>query len=99
MIAPLIYTERQLPVSSIVRERVRLCRRQASSERVGHSPRSALDRAPFCDNLPAMKTLLIVYPSMTGGTLQMAQAAAAGARSEPALQVSLLGAGDAGAAE
>ena len=37
-----------------------------------------------------MKTLLIVYHSMTGGTLQMAQAAAAGARSEPALRVSLL---------
>src|SRR5271168_2876863 len=47
----------------------------------------------------AMKTLLIVYHSMTGGTLQMAQAAAAGARSEPALQVSLLCAGDAGAAD
>src|SRR6202167_2091334 len=46
-----------------------------------------------------MKTLLIVYHSMTGGTLQMAQAAAAGARSEPALRVSLLCAGDAGAAE
>jgi multimeric flavodoxin WrbA len=37
-----------------------------------------------------MKTLLIVYHSMTGGTLQMAQAAATGARSEPALRVSLL---------
>src|ERR1700691_2996027 len=46
-----------------------------------------------------MKTLLIVYHSMTGGTLQMAQAAAAGARSEPALRVSLLCAGDAGAAD
>ena len=43
-----------------------------------------------------MKTLLIVYHSMTGGTLQMAEAAAAGARSEPALQVSLLRAEDAG---
>jgi multimeric flavodoxin WrbA len=42
-----------------------------------------------------MKTLLIVYHSMTGGTLQMAQAAAAGARSEPALRVSLLRAEDA----
>jgi len=37
-----------------------------------------------------MKTLLIVYHSMTGGTLQMAQAAAAGARLEPAVAVSLL---------
>jgi multimeric flavodoxin WrbA len=46
-----------------------------------------------------MKTLLIVYHSMTGGTLQMAQAAATGARSEPALQVSLLRAADAQAAD
>jgi multimeric flavodoxin WrbA len=37
-----------------------------------------------------VKTLLIVYHSMTGGTLQMAEAAAAGARTEPALQVSLM---------
>jgi multimeric flavodoxin WrbA len=42
-----------------------------------------------------MKTLLIVYHSMTGGTLQMAQAAAAGAGKEPAVRVSLLGAADA----
>jgi multimeric flavodoxin WrbA len=41
-----------------------------------------------------MQTLLIVYHSMTGGTLQMAQAAAAGARGEPALRVSLLRAAD-----
>jgi multimeric flavodoxin WrbA len=41
-----------------------------------------------------MKTLLIVYHSMTGGTMQMAQAAAAGARGEPALHVSLLRAAD-----
>lgn len=46
-----------------------------------------------------MKTLLIVYHSMTGGTVQMAQAAAAGARSETALQVLLLRAPDAGAAD
>src|SRR5580693_2239977 len=46
-----------------------------------------------------MKTLLIVYHSMTGGTLQMAQAAAAGARSEPALRVSLLRAEDAQAGD
>jgi len=36
-----------------------------------------------------MKTLLIVYHSMTGGTLQMAHAAASGARSETGLRVSL----------
>jgi multimeric flavodoxin WrbA len=42
-----------------------------------------------------MKTLLIVYHSMTGGTLQMAQAAASGARTEPAVRVSLLRAADA----
>jgi multimeric flavodoxin WrbA len=46
-----------------------------------------------------MKTLLIVYHSMTGGTLQMAQAAATGARTEPALHVSLLRAADAQAAD
>jgi multimeric flavodoxin WrbA len=44
-----------------------------------------------------MKTLLIVYHSLTGGTLQMAEAAARGARTEPALRVSLLSAADAGA--
>lgn len=42
-----------------------------------------------------MRSLLIVYHSMTGGTLQMAQAAARGARSEPQVQVSLLPAADA----
>ena len=42
-----------------------------------------------------MSTLLIVYHSMTGGTEQMALAAAAGARAEPAVNVSLLGAADA----
>lgn len=46
-----------------------------------------------------MKTLLIVYHSMTGGTLQMVQAAAAGARTEPALRVSLLRAAEAQAAD
>ena len=45
-----------------------------------------------------MKTLLIVYHSMTGGTMQMAQAAAAGAGAEPALRVSTLRAADANAA-
>ncbi|HEY5264772.1 MAG TPA: NAD(P)H-dependent oxidoreductase [Steroidobacteraceae bacterium] len=42
-----------------------------------------------------MKVLLIVYHSMTGGTLQMAQAAAAGAAAEAGLRVSLLRAQDA----
>jgi multimeric flavodoxin WrbA len=42
-----------------------------------------------------MKTLLIVYHSMTGGTLQMAHAAATGARSETGIAVSLLRAAEA----
>jgi len=42
-----------------------------------------------------MKSLLIVYHSMTGGTLQMAHAAATGARSEAGLRVSLLRAAEA----
>jgi multimeric flavodoxin WrbA len=42
-----------------------------------------------------MKGLLIVYHSMTGGTLQMAQAAAAGARVEGEVRVSLVRAVDA----
>ena len=42
-----------------------------------------------------MKALLIVYHSMTGGTLQMAHAAAAGARVEPGIAVSLLQAAEA----
>jgi multimeric flavodoxin WrbA len=46
-----------------------------------------------------VKTLLIVYHSMTGGTRQMAEAAAAGARTEPALRVSLLPAALADAAQ
>lgn len=44
-----------------------------------------------------MKTLLIAYHTMTGGTLQMAQAAAAGAATEGALQVKLMRAADAAA--
>ena len=43
-----------------------------------------------------MKTLLIVYHSLTGGTRQMAEAAAKGARSEPDVDVGLLTAPDAG---
>ena len=47
-----------------------------------------------------MKTLLIVYHSMTGGTRQMAEVAAAGAGSEaPAVQVALLHATQAGPAD
>src|SRR5579859_4104956 len=46
-----------------------------------------------------MKTLLIVYHSMTGGTLQMASAAAAGARTESALRISLMRASEATAAD
>jgi multimeric flavodoxin WrbA len=46
-----------------------------------------------------MKTLLIVYHSMTGGTLLMARAAAAGARTEPATHVSLLRAAETEAAD
>jgi multimeric flavodoxin WrbA len=42
-----------------------------------------------------MKTMLIVYHSMTGGTLQLAQAAAAGARAESACNVSMLRASEA----
>jgi multimeric flavodoxin WrbA len=37
-----------------------------------------------------MKTLLIVYHSMTGGALQMARAAAAGARAQSEVRVKLL---------
>ena len=43
-----------------------------------------------------MKTLLIVYHSMTGGTRQMAEAAAAGAGVEESVKVNLLHATDAG---
>jgi multimeric flavodoxin WrbA len=46
-----------------------------------------------------MKTLLIVYHSMTGGTLQMAEAAASGARAESAVRVSLMRAEDSQAAD
>lgn len=46
-----------------------------------------------------MKTLLIVCHTMTGGSLQMAQAAAAGAAAEPAVKVRLLRAPEAAAAD
>jgi len=44
-----------------------------------------------------MKTLLIIYHSMTGGAQQMASAAQAGAATEKALSVRLMHARDAGA--
>ncbi len=44
---------------------------------------------------PVLKTLLIVFHSLTGGTRQMAEAAATGAASEPEVTVRLLTAGDA----
>jgi multimeric flavodoxin WrbA len=43
-----------------------------------------------------MKTLLVVYHSMTGGALQMAQAAAAGARTEADVRVALRRAAECG---
>lgn len=46
-----------------------------------------------------MKTLLIVYHSTTGGTLQMATAAAKGAADEPSCRVDLVHAPDATAAQ
>lgn len=46
-----------------------------------------------------MKTLLIVFQSLTGGTRQMAEAAARGAASEGAVRVRLLRAEEAGPAD
>ena len=46
-----------------------------------------------------MKTLLIVFHSLTGGTRQMARAAAEGASAEPEVQIRLLEARDAGLAD
>lgn len=43
-----------------------------------------------------MKKLLIVFHSKTGGTYQMAQAAASGAASEPEVQINLIHAAEAG---
>jgi multimeric flavodoxin WrbA len=43
------------------------------------------------------KTLLMVYHSLTGGTAQMVEAAARGARTESSVRVRLLRAADAGA--
>ena len=49
--------------------------------------------------MPSRKTLLIVYHSHTGGTLQMANALLAGAQTESAVHVRLLHASDAGPAD
>lgn len=49
--------------------------------------------------MDARKTLLIVYHSLTGGTLQMCQAAQAGAAQEPQICVQLLHASQAGPGE
>ena len=46
-----------------------------------------------------MKTLLVVFHSMTGGTRQMAEAAAKGAAAEPQVRVHLLQAADAGSSD
>jgi multimeric flavodoxin WrbA len=46
-----------------------------------------------------MRTLLIVYHSLTGGTLQMARAAAGAAGAEPELEVSMLRAAEAQASD
>lgn len=48
---------------------------------------------------PLIKTLLIVFHSMTGGTRQMAEAAARGASDEPDLKVRMLAAQEAVAAD
>jgi multimeric flavodoxin WrbA len=48
-----------------------------------------LDRAIHAFGRVEMKTLLIVYHSLTGGTRQMAEAAAAGAATEPAVKTLL----------
>jgi hypothetical protein len=50
-------------------------------------------------HLGAMKTLLFVHHSMTGGTRQMVEAAARGAAMEPAVRVRLLPAPEAQAAD
>jgi multimeric flavodoxin WrbA len=54
---------------------------------------------PFVVKSSEMKKLLIVFHSMTGGTFQMAQAAAKGAHSEPDVAVNMMHAGEAGANE
>ena len=59
----------------------------------------SVDRGPAAAPVPRRKTLLIVQHSLTGGTLQMAQAAARGALTEPAVEVHVMPAAAAGPAE
>ena len=61
-----------------------------------HAAADAPSPAPA---LPGVKTLLIVWHTMTGGTQQMARAAADGAADEPALRTLLRRACDATAAD
>src|ERR1700676_806023 len=98
MIAPLT-TGSLLRAEVSLREPGRLYSRKAASPCVGHGSRPRGLGAGISAIIPWMNTLLIVYHSMTGGTLQMAQAAAGGARSEPALRVSMLRAEDAQATD
>lgn len=58
------------------------------------APTRILDESPTHPS--TMKTLLIVYHTQTGGSLQMAEAAATGARTEEAIATHLLHAPDAG---
>lgn len=60
-----------------------------------------LAHLPLCHPMPATPepTLLIVYHSITGGTQQMAQAAARGASRVPGLNLRLLRAQESGAAD
>lgn len=51
------------------------------------------------DRGPALKNLLIVFYSLTGGTRQMAEAAAVGASCEPAVATRMLTAASAGSAD
>lgn len=62
---------------------------------------SASPATPAAPHDPAapLKTLLIVYHSMTGGTQQMAEAACRGASQEPGVHVRLLHASQAGATD
>jgi flavodoxin len=62
-------------------------------------PQPAENAAPDAGAPMVGKTLLIVWQSMTGGTRQMAEAAAAGAGTEPAVQVLFKAAPQAGPAD
>ena len=55
-----------------------------------NGPRPTLSRSPPIGGPQDMKTLLIVFHSLTGGTRQMAEAAARGAASESEVRVRLL---------